>query len=212
MVNSKKNPTVKTLKDLNGASICVQTGTTTELNLTDRMRAENTPFKPVVFETADPTFAAYDEGRCDAVTTDISGLISRRTLLKNPADHTILDVVMSKEPLGPVVPMGDTQWFNVVKWMVFELIEAEEYGITSKNVDQMLTSKVPEVQRILGVTGDLHKGLGLEKDWVVRMIKAVGNYGEIFDRNLGPNTKFNLPRGVNNLWTKGGLLYAPPYR
>lgn len=212
MVDAKKNPTVKTLKDLKDASVCVQTGTTTELNLSDRFREEAVAFKPVVFDTADATFAAYEGGRCDAVTTDISGLVARRSLLKSPADHKILEVVMSKEPLGPAVPLGDAQWYNVAKWTLFALINAEELGVTSKNVDEMLQSKNPDVQRLLGVTGDLHKGLGLEKDWVVKVIKAVGNYGEIYDRHLGPSTPLKLDRGINKLWNKGGILYAPPFR
>jgi general L-amino acid transport system substrate-binding protein len=140
-------------------------------------------------------------------------LAGRRTILKNPADHEIMDVTMSKEPLGPVAPLGDDAWFNVVKWAVFATFEAEESGITSKNVEEVAkTIKDPAVKRMLGLEGDLHKGLGLEKDWVIKMIKSVGNYGEIYDRNLGPATPLNLPRGPNNLWTKGGLLYAPPFR
>jgi general L-amino acid transport system substrate-binding protein len=169
-------------------------------------------FAPVVFDAADPTFAAYEAGRCDAVTTDISGLVSRKTLLKTPADHLILDLVMSKEPLGPVVPLGDHAWFNVVKWVVFATFEAEELGITSKNVDEKLKSTDPTVKRLLGVEGELAKSLGLEKDWVVKALKAAGNYAEIYDRNLGPTTPINLPRGVNKSWKDGGLLYAPPYR
>lgn len=208
----RKSVGAKTLKDLKGATICVQTGTTTEMNLTDRMREAGVDFKPVVFQDQDPTYAAYEEGRCDAVTSDISQLVSRKSVLKNPNDHVIMDVVMSKEPLGPEVPLGDDTWFNVVKWVVFATFQTEEFGITSKNVDEMMKSTDPNVRRLLGVEGDVHKSLGLEKDWVVKVVKAVGNYGEIYDRNLGPNTPINLPRGVNKPWTQGGLLYAPPYR
>lgn len=202
----------KTLKDLDGASICVQSGTTTELNLTDQMRAAGVNFKPVVFADIDPTYSAYEQGRCDAVTSDKSQLVSRKAIMKNPADHVIMDVTLSKEPLSPEVPLGDDQWFNVVKWTVYVTFQAEESGITSKNVDEMLKSTNPDIQRLLGVTGDLATGLGLAKDWVVKVIKAVGNYGEIYDRNLGPNTPFNVPRGLNKPWTQGGILYAPPYR
>ena len=200
------------LEDLAGASICVQTGTTTELNLTDQMRARNTQFTPVVFEDIDATYAAYEEGRCDAVTSDRSQLAARRTVFKNPDDHMIMDVVMSKEPLGPAVPLGDDQWYNVVKWTVFVTIQAEESGINSGNVDTFADSQDPVIRRLLGIEGDLGVLLGLENDWVVDVIKQVGNYGEIFDRSLGPGTPFDMARGPNDLWTNGGLMYAPPYR
>lgn len=203
----------KTLRDLRGASICVMSGTTTEQNLTDVMRAAGIDFKPVVFADLDSVAGAYEQGRCDAFTTDKSGLAGRRSIFKNPDEHEIMDVTLSKEPLGPVVPFGDVQWFNVVKWTVYATIEAEESGVNSKNVDQVAaTTKDPAVRRLLGLEGDLHKGLGLEKDWVIKIIKNVGNYGEIYDRNLGPGTPLNIPRGPNNLWTKGGLLYSPPFR
>ncbi len=202
----------KTLKDLKGATICVQQGTTTELNLTDQMRAAGVDFKPVVFQDIDPTYAAYEQGRCDAVTSDKSQLASRRTVFKTPADHEIMDVTMSKEPLGPATPLGDDQWYNVVKWTVFATFQAEESAITSKNVeDTAKTSKDPVITRLLGDEA-LAKGLGLDKDWVVKVIKAVGNYGEIYDRHLGPTTPLNIPRGLNKQWTEGGLIYAPPYR
>jgi general L-amino acid transport system substrate-binding protein len=201
----------KKLADLKGATICVQSGTTTELNLTDQMRAAGVDFKPVVFADIDPTYAAYEQGRCDAVTSDKSQLASRRAVMKNPADHEIMDVTLSKEPLGPVVPLGDNPWFNVVKWTVYATIQAEEFGITSKNVDEMAKSTNPDIKRLL-TDEAIAKGLGLSADWVQKVIKAVGNYGEIYDRNLGPNTPMNIPRGVNKLWTQGGLLYAPPYR
>jgi general L-amino acid transport system substrate-binding protein len=202
-----------TIEDLAGATICVQSGTTTELNLTDRMRELGIEYTPNVFADIDPTYAAYEEGACDAVTSDRSQLVSRRTAFADPDAHVILDDVLSKEPLGPVVPLGDDQWFNVVKWTVFATIEAEELGITSENVQEMAdTSENPVVRRLLGVEGDLAPLLGLENDWVINVISAVGNYGEIYDRNLGPDTAFALERGLNALWTEGGLLYAPPYR
>ena len=204
----------ETLEDLDGASICVQQGTTTELNLTDQMRALGVDFTPQTFGEIDPTYQAYEEGRCDAVTSDRSQLISRRTEFGNPDEHEILDVVMSKEPLGPVVPAGDDAWFDVVKWVVFATIEAEELGVTSENVEEMRdTSENPVVRRLLGVEApELGQQLGLESDWAVNVILTVGNYGEIYDRNLGPDTPFDLDRGPNQIWTEGGLLYAPPYR
>ncbi len=205
----RKDLGVTKLEDLEGASICVQTGTTTELNLTDKMRELGVDFTPVVFEDIDSTYAAYEEGRCDAVTSDRSQLAARRTVFKNPDDHVILDVVMSKEPLGPVVPHGDDQWFDVVKWVVFATIQAEEFGITSQNIDQFMDSDKPEIRRFLGLEGDLGQQLGLSNDFAVRVIRHVGNYAEIFDRNLTP---LGLGRGVNTLWTEGGLLYSPPFR
>lgn len=208
MVQSEVGATA--LEDLEGASICVQSGTTTELNLTDQMRALGVEFEPIVFADIDPTYQAYEEGRCDAVTSDRSQLVARRTEFADPGAHDILEVVMSKEPLGPVAPLGDDEWFNVIKWVVFATIEAEELGITSENVQEMVGSEDPVVARLLGADGDL--GLGLEADWVVDVISAVGNYGEIYDRNLGPGTPFDLDRGLNALWTEGGLLYAAPYR
>jgi general L-amino acid transport system substrate-binding protein len=212
MVNSTLTDAT-TVDELAGATVCVQSGTTTELNLTDRLGDAITP---QVFPEIDPTYAAYEEGRCDAVTSDRSQLVARRTAFANPDDHVILDEVMSKEPLGPVAPLGDDQWFNVVKWTVYATIEAEELGITQANVTDQLESDNPIVQRFLGVPpaeGDpFESGLGLDADWAVNVISAVGNYGEIYDRNLGPDTVFALERGLNSLWTDGGLLYAPPYR
>lgn len=201
---------IGSLADLKDATICVQTGTTTELNLADVFRAANIDFTPLPFGEIEQTYSAYDEGSCDAVTSDRSQLLAQRTTLGSPNDHVILDEVMSKEPLGPVVPRGDDAWFNIVKWTVFATIEAEEQGITQDNVEEMVGSDNPVVARLLGADGDL--GLGLEPDWVVNVISAVGNYGEIYDRNLGPGTPFELERGPNSLWTEGGLLYAPPYR
>lgn len=210
MVRKSLNATK--LEDLKDASICVQTGTTTELNLTDQMRARGVAFTPVVFEDIDQCYAAYEEGRCDAVTSDRSQLLGRRIVLKNPDDHMIMDEVMSKEPLGPAVPKGDDQWFTIVRWVVFATLQAEESGITSQNVDTFMTSTDPVIRRLLGIEGELGSKMGLDNDWVVKVIKQVGNYGEIFDRSLGPNTPFNIKRGLNDLWTNGGLMYAPPYR
>jgi general L-amino acid transport system substrate-binding protein len=203
---------ITTLEDLAGATVCVQTGTTTELNLADVMDARGIELEETLaFGDDTQTYDAYDEGQCDAVTSDRSQLLAQRTAMANPDEHVILEEVMSKEPLGPVVPFGDEQWFNIVKWTVFATIEAEELGITQDNVADMVGSDNPVIARLLGAEGDL--GLGLEPDWVVDVITAVGNYGEIYDRNLGPGTPFELERGPNALWTEpGGLLYAPPYR
>ncbi|MFO7167069.1 MAG: amino acid ABC transporter substrate-binding protein [Chloroflexota bacterium] len=210
MVRRDLNAT--TLEDLDGGTICVQSGTTTELNLTDQFRARGISFTPVVFEEIDPTYQAYDEGRCDAVTSDRSQLIARRTTMQNPDEHVILDVVISKEPLGPAVAQGDSQWRDVVTWAVYATIAAEEFGINSGNVQEFLSSENPDIRRFLGVEGDLGPGIGLDPDFTVNIIEGVGNYGEIYDRNLGPNTPFNLERGPNALWTEGGLMYAPPFR
>jgi general L-amino acid transport system substrate-binding protein len=215
MVNASVG--AETLEDLAGATICVQSGTTTELNLADAFRQAGIDIQTQVFADIDPTYQAYEEGRCDAVTSDRSQLVARRTGFANPDEHVILDAVLSKEPLGPVAPIGDDAWFNVVKWTVFATIEAEEKGITSDNVEETAAStQDPVVQRLLGVTPEgsepFESGLGLDTDWVVNVISQVGNYGEIYDRNLGPDTPFDLDRGLNSLWTDGGLLYAPPYR
>ncbi len=203
---------VSSLEDLAGATICVQSGTTTELNITDAFRARGLEFTPLVFAEIDPTYAAYDEGRCDAVTSDRSQLAGRRTTFADPAAHVILDDVLSKEPLGPVVPMGDPQWFDIVKWVVFATFEAEELGITSENVASMVGGDDPVVRRFLGDEGDLGQAMALSNDFVVKVISGVGNYGEIFARNLGPDTPFALERGLNALWKDGGLLYSPPFR
>jgi general L-amino acid transport system substrate-binding protein len=205
---------IKSAKQLKGATVCVQSGTTTEKNLTDYSRANNLGIKPVVFEKVEAATGAYFSGRCQAYTTDASGLASvRNKEAKNPADHLILPELISKEPLGPSVRRGDDEWFAIVKWVVFGLIEAEEYGVTQANVDKLLAESTdPVVLRLLGKTEDTGKLLGLDKEWMLRAIKATGNYGEIFERNVGPKTPLNLPRGVNNLWSKGGLMYAPPVR
>jgi general L-amino acid transport system substrate-binding protein len=208
---------IETLEDLEGATICVQTGTTTEQNLADVFDELGIDITAQPFGDDTQTYDAYDEGSCDAVTSDRSQLLAQRTALTNPDEHVILEEVMSKEPLGPVVPFGDDEWFNIVKWTVYATIQAEELGITSENVaDEAANATNPVVQRLLGVTPEgaepFESGLGLEPDWVVDVISAVGNYGEIYDRNLGPGTPFELERGPNALWTEGGLMYAPPYR
>jgi len=206
----------ETLEDLEGATVCVQSGTTTELNLADAFNSIDVTIEPQVFSEIDPTYQAYEEGRCDAVTSDRSQLVARRTAFENPDEHVILDAVLSKEPLGPVAPLDDAEWFNVIKWVVFATLQAEEFGIDSTNVEDSLSSEDPSVLRFLGVTPEgtdpFDSGLGLEPDWVVDVIGQVGNYAEIYDRNLGPGTPFDLERGLNSLWTDGGLLYAPPYR
>ena len=208
-----KKSKITSAKQLKGATVCVQSGTTTEKNLTDYSKAAGLNMKSVVFETQEATNKAYFSGRCQAYTTDASGLASvRNKEAGNPEDHVILPELISKEPLGPSVRRGDDEFFAIVKWVVFALIEAEEYGITQANVDQMKTSTDPVVQRILGTSEDTGKLLGLDKDWAYRAIKATGNYGEIFERNVGPKSALKLPRGANNLWSKGGFMYAPPVR
>jgi general L-amino acid transport system substrate-binding protein len=211
MINATNLPGINSALQLSGAAICVQTGTTTELNLADFFRANNMEYNPVVFQGFDETNAAYEAGRCDAYTTDQSGLISLRLTLANPDDHVVLPEIISKEPLGPAVRQGDDEWFNVVKWTLYAMIQAEESGITQDNLDEMLNSDNPEIRRILGQEADssIGAGLGLDNEWVVNIIREVGNYGEVFDRHLTP---IGVPRGLNSLWTDGGLMYAMPLR
>jgi general L-amino acid transport system substrate-binding protein len=197
---------------LDGASICVQQGTTTELNLADYFRAHDMKFEAVVFATDEEAVKAYDTGRCDAYTTDASGLHAERLKLANPDDNVVLPEIISKEPLGPSVRKDDIGWFEIVQWMHFALLTAEELGVTQKNVDDQLKSENPEIRRLLGVEGDFGKNLGLTDDWAYRMIKAVGNYGESFERNVGMGSPIKIRRGLNALWNKGGLQYAPPIR
>ncbi len=208
----RKDSGIKTIEDMDGATVCVQSGTTTELNLADYFRARGLEFEPVVFEDNDKTLAAYDEGRCDGFTTDKSGLVASQTKMQVPADHMILEDTMSKEPLSGAVSQGDPAWADAVRWVVYGLIQAEESGVTSANVQEMLKSEDPTIKRLLGVEGDLGSKLGLPNDYMVKVIEQVGNYGEIWNRNLGPDTPFNLPRGLNAQWTDGGLLYTPPFR
>lgn len=200
---------VKEVRSLDGATVCVQSGTTTELNLADYFRRLKIKFTPVVFETIEQTFGAYDSGRCDAVTSDISQLLAQKTTLKQPGDHVVLGEVMSKEPLGPVVRHGDDQWLDIAKWVAYGLIQAEEFAITSQNVATFADNKDPNIRRFLGAEGGFGTMLGLSDDFMVRVIRLVGNYGELFERHLQP---LNLARGVNTLWNNGGLLYTPPFR
>ena len=208
MVPKKLN--VKSAKQLNGATVCVQPGTTTELNLSDYFRANRMTFKPVVIEKLEEVTNAYFAGRCDVYTTDVSGLVSvRGSRAPKPDDHVILPEVISKEPLGPAVRHGDDKWFDIVKWSMYAMIEAEEMGLTSKTIDQAGSSKDPAVQRFIGASGDIGKMLGVDNKWAANIVKQVGNYGESFEANLKP---LGFERGLNQLWTKGGLLYAPPLR
>ena len=198
--------------ELSGASICTNTGTTTELKVSDYFRANNMDYELVAFEKADEVVAAYDAGRCDVYTTDASGLYAQRLKLTNPGEHKVLPEIISKEPLGPVVRQGDDQWFNIIKWVHIATINAEEHGVTMANVEEMKSSDNPEVKRMLGSEGNFGESIGLDADWAAKAIAAVGNYGEIFDRNVGPDTPLGISRGVNALWTKGGLMYGPPIR
>jgi general L-amino acid transport system substrate-binding protein len=209
---ARKKLNIASALELNGASVCVQQGTTTELNLADYFRSNNMKYEVIAFATADEAIKAYDSGRCDSFTTDVSQLYGERIKLVNPDEHVILPEVVSKEPLGPAVRQGDDQWFNLVKWTHYAMINAEEDGVTKANVDEKLKSTAPELRRLLGVEGDFGKGMGLSKDWAYRIVKAVGNYGESFERNLGEGSKLKIKRGLNNLWSKGGIQYAPPIR
>jgi general L-amino acid transport system substrate-binding protein len=210
---AKKALGVKSALELDGASVCVQAGTTTELNLADYFRANNMKFNPVVYENNDEVNKAYEAGRCDVLTTDQSGLYATRVKLANPDDHVILPEVISKEPLGPAVRQGDDEWNDVVKWTLFAMIQAEEFGLTAANVDQVKgETQNPDIQRFLGVIEEKGKELGLPNDFAVVLIKQVGNYGESFARNLGPDTPLKIERGLNALWKNGGLMYNPPFR
>jgi len=201
------------LEDLAGGVICTNAGTTTELNITDAMSQRGLDFTLQTFQDFDGVMAAFNEGRCDAVTSDVSGLISRKATAADPGSLVILSEVISKEPLGPLTPQSDSQFADVVRWTVYGLIQAEEFGITSQNVDTFLTSDNPNIQRFLGQNGNASGSyLGIANDFMVTVIRQVGNYGEIFDRNLGPDTIFGLQRGINDLWTRGGLMYSPPFR
>jgi general L-amino acid transport system substrate-binding protein len=214
MINAKKLPGVNSALQLSGASVCVQSGTTTELNLADYFKANNLEYNPVVFEKVEEANAAYDAGRCDAYTTDQSGLYGIRLTLAAPGDHVVLPEIISKEPLGPAVRQGDDQWFDIVKWTYFALLNTEELGITKANVEEMKNSPNPEIKRVLGVEAETKIGtdLGLTNDWVVNIVKATGNYGEIFETNVGSGSPLKISRGINALWTKGGLQYGPPIR
>ncbi len=203
---------INSLEDLAGGSICVATGTTTELNLADVMAARGIEYTPVVFEGNDESVAAYETGRCDGFTTDKSGLTGRRAVMADPEAHVILDETLSKEPLAPMVRHGDNQWEDIVRWVVYATFLAEELEVSSTNVDSMMESDNPNIRRMLGVDGEFGAKIGLDNDWAYNVIKMVGNYAEIYDRNLGPDTNFFIPRGLNKSWVDGGLLYAPPIR
>ena len=203
---------IDSAKKMNGATVCVQAGTTSEKNVADFFGANGLKYKPVVFDTAEAITSAFFAGRCQVYTTDMSDLAGARTKASAPDDFQILPQVISKEPLGPSVRRGDDEWFQIVRWTLFAMLEAEENGLTQANVDTQKTSKDPAVLRFLGVSEDTGKLLGLDKEWAYRIVKQVGNYGESFERNLGPKTPLALPRGANNLWSKGGLMYAAPIR
>jgi len=208
----RKDMGINSALQLSGASICTNTGTTTELNVADYFRANNMEYELVAFEKADEVVAAYDAGRCDVYTTDQSGLYAQRLKLTDPSAHVVLPEIISKEPLGPVVRQGDDQWLNIVKWTHFAMLNAEEQGVTQANVDEMKNSNNPAIKRILGTEGEFGGAIGLSNDWAYNVIKNIGNYGESFDRNVGPNTDLAIARGVNALWTNGGLQYGPPIR
>jgi len=208
----RKSLKVNSALELNGASVCVQQGTTTELNLADYFSANKMQLKSVTFATANEAVKAYDAGRCDAYTTDASALYAERLRVTEPNDHIILPEIISKEPLGPAVRHGDDQWFDIVKWTLFAMMNAEELNVSSKNVDEALKSTNPEIKRFVGTEGNFGEQLGLSKDWAVRIVKQVGNYGESFERNVGLGSALKIERGLNKLWTKGGIQYAPPIR
>ncbi|MGL6260462.1 amino acid ABC transporter substrate-binding protein [Vibrio sp. WXL210] len=208
----KKDLGVTSATELDGAAVCVQSGTTTELNLADYFRNQGMSYKPVVFDTAAQTAKGFDAGRCDALTTDQSGLYGLRLNLSDPSSAVVLPEIISKEPLGPVVRQGDDQWFNIAKWTLSAMVNAEEYGITSANADDMLKSTDPNIKRILGVDGPQGKGLGIRDDWGYQVIKQVGNYAESFERTVGMDSPLEISRGVNALWNQGGFMYAPPLR
>lgn len=208
----RKSLNLKSVNELNGASICVQTGTTNELNVGDYFRSNNLKYELIAFATTDETVKAYDSGRCDALTADQSQLYAVKLKLTNVADHVVLPNVISKEPLGPAVRQGDDQWFDLTKWVYYAMLNAEELGVNSKNVDQQISSSNPEIKRLLGADGKFGESIGISNDWVVRIVKHVGNYGEVFERNVGTQSPLGIARGINNLWNKGGLQYGMPVR
>lgn len=208
----KSNSGIKSAKDLNGAAVCIHQGTTTERNAADYFRKNKMKFKPIVMESLDELFRAFMAGRCDVYTSDASGLAVQRSKVKNPNTLYILPEIISKEPLAPAVRHGDDEWFDIVKWTVYSMIAAEELGVSSKNVDKMKKSSDPDIRRLLGTIPGNGKALKLPETWAYNIIKQVGNYGESFERNVGTLTALKLPRGLNGLWTKGGLMYAPPVK
>ncbi|MFN3984165.1 MAG: amino acid ABC transporter substrate-binding protein [Rhodocyclaceae bacterium] len=203
---------VNSAKELDGATVCIQAGTTTELNLADYFRANGMKYDALVFDTSDQTVQGFESNRCDVLTSDISQLAALRSKLSDPSSAVLLAELISKEPLGPLVRQGDDQWFNIVKWSLYAQLNAEELGVTQANVDEMKGSDNPEIQRLLGTGGDFGQHLGLSAEWAYNIVKGVGNYEEMFERNVGPNTPLGLPRGMNALWNKGGVMYAPPVR
>jgi general L-amino acid transport system substrate-binding protein len=208
----RKSLKVNSALELNGASVCTQSGTTSELNLADYFRSNKIKYEVVAFATADETVKAYDSGRCDVFTTDISQLYAEKLKLANANDHVILPEIISKEPLTPAVRHGDDQWFDIVKWVGFAMINAEELGVSSKTIGDAMKSDKPDVRRLVGTEGNFGETLGLSNAWAERIVRLVGNYGEVFDRNVGSGSKLGIDRGINNLWNKGGILYAPPVR
>ena len=210
LVNKKLG--VKGAKELNGATVCVQAGTTTELNLSDYFRANKMKFTPITYDKSDESAKSLEAGRCDVLTSDQSQLYAQRIKLAKPDEYVVLPEVISKEPLGPMVRHGDDDWFDIVKWTLFVMVNAEELGVNSKNVEEMKKSTNPDVKRLLGVEGDKGKDFGLANDWMAVVIKQVGNYGEIFERNVGLGSPLKIQRGLNALWNQGGLQYAPPVR
>ena len=208
----KKSAKIASAFELGGASVCVQQGTTTELNLADFFRANKLQLKAVTFATNDETVKAYEGGRCDAFTTDASGLYAERLRMAKPDDHMVLPDIISKEPLSPVVRHGDDQWLDIVRWSLFAMITAEELGVTKANVDEQLKSTNPDIRRLLGVEGKFGEAIGLSNAWGYQIVKHVGNYGEVFEKNVGAGSPLKIARGLNNLWSKGGLQYAPPIR
>lgn len=204
---------VKSAKELDGATVCIQAGTTTELNLSDYFRANNLKYTPITYDTSDESAKSLESGRCDVLTSDQSQLYAQRIKLAKPDDYVVLPEVISKEPLGPSVRQGDEEWFDIVRWTLFAMLNAEELGVTSTNVEQMAkTTKNPDVARLLGAEGEYGKDLKLANDWTVQIVKQVGNYGEVFERNVGKGSELKIERGLNALWNKGGLQYAPPVR
>jgi general L-amino acid transport system substrate-binding protein len=203
---------IESALDLNGSKVCVQGSTTTELNLADYFRANNMKYEEMKFPKLEEVIKAYDSGKCDTFTADVSQLYALRLNMSKPNDHIILPDVISKEPLAPVVRQRDDDWMMIVKWTLYAMIDAEELGVNSKNIDEALKSKKPEVMRLVGTEGTYGEDLGLTKDWAVRIIRRVGNYGEVYDRNVGAESKLHIPRGMNQLWNAGGIQYAPPIR
>jgi general L-amino acid transport system substrate-binding protein len=207
-----KSKNLQSALELDGSKVCVQPGTTTELNYVDFFEANHMKYETVHEASADDMIAAYQDGKCDVLTTDASGLFAMRQRLAKPTDNMILPDIISKEPLGPVVRQDDMQWFNIVKWVNFAMLNAEELGVSSKTIDDALKSQKPAVKRLVGTEGDFGKPFGLSTDWAVRVVRSVGNYAEVFDRNVGAGSKLGIPRGLNELWTNGGIQYAPPIR